>query len=543
MSDRWTKIIVVALLVIVVGVPFLLRPRGSAAPAPAPGSAPGSAPSNAQEQDLTLVIITPHNEQIRHEISRAFNQQRAALHLPQVNFDWRASGGTSDLRKQVLAQLEAAANAGREEEGIAYDLFFGGGDYEHNKLAQGVTITRNGEKLKISASVPVPIPDDLMRAAFPQPMIGGERLYHPDRQWIGVVLSSFGIVYNRDVLHALHLSEPATWADLAAPPYRGWIALADPGHSGSIASTYHAILRRLGWTEGWKLLRRTFANARYFTASSAKVPVDVSAGEAAAGMCIDFYGRFQAGAIAAAQASLKSSDAKSAASHDNFPEGRVGYVDPVRMTAITADPISLIRGAPHRDLAIQFIHWLLSTEAQRLWQRKLGQPDGPEKFELRRLPIRRDLYTDSEMAHWVDRVNPYDAAAPFPKAMPDFYSTVGPLAHAMAIDLHEELTAAWTALNTLAPDDPRHSQALELFDAMPPELTLHWPDDELAQHWSTIIDDPKHPRYEQTAATLADFRKGVMKNFADADTLQTKRLQWTAFFRANYERIVDLAAD
>ena len=35
------------------------------------------------------------------------------------------------------------------------------------------------------------------------------------------------------------------------------------------------------------------ANARYFTNTSTKIAIDVGAGEATAGMTIDFYGRFR----------------------------------------------------------------------------------------------------------------------------------------------------------------------------------------------------------------------------------------------------------
>src|SRR5690606_24705363 len=123
-------------------------------------------------------------------------------------------------------------------------------------------------------------------------------------------------------------------------------------HSGSIAAAYNAIVMRLGWEEGWQTLRRIYANARYFTASATKVPVDVGSGEAAAGMCIDFYGRFQAGAVSAAGGG-----------------SRVGYVDPPFMTAINADPISIMRGTANRELANEFVVWLLSVQGQRLWQR------------------------------------------------------------------------------------------------------------------------------------------------------------------------------
>jgi iron(III) transport system substrate-binding protein len=509
MNDRWTKIVVVGLLVLVVGVPFVMRPRDDVRAAHR-----GDGPVER------LVIITPHNEQIRYEVERAFNAWRVSQNLPGVEFDWRSSGGTSDLRNQVLHELEKVAQQGREEQGLGYDLFFGGGDYEHTLLANGKTVTRGGREVRVSASVPVELPPGLLEEAYPSPVIGGEPLYHPELRWVGVVLSSFGIVYNRDVLSMLQLPEPTTWADMQDHRYRGWVALADPGHSGSIAATYNAILRREGWNEGWQMLRRIFANARYFTASAAKVPVDVSAGEAAAGMCIDFYGRFQSGAIGG---------------------NRVGYIDPARNTAINADPISIMIGAPNRPLANEFVVWLLSRPAQQLWNRRLGEENGPLANELRRMPIRRDLYNEQEQAHWADRVNPYDLASPFPKAMPSFHSQVATVAEAMAIHIHDDLVRAWDAIQRLDDADPRKAKCIELFDAMPDDLTVSWPDDTLAMQWKSIIDQPDHPRYDEVAATLADFRKKLSAMLSNADGKLAKRLEWTAFFRANYREIVKLA--
>ena len=520
MTDRWTKLIIVAMLLLVVGVPLALQPRTE------DFSTEGDRPK--------LVIVTPHNEQIRFEFAAAFNRWRSEQGKPTVEFDWRSWGGTSDLRKGVLAEFTRKAMQGREDEGIGYDLFFGGGDFEHNQLARGVTVSREGREVAVSTTVPITLPDGLLEEVFPTPDIGGSPLYHRNLQWVGVCLSSFGIVYNRDALQLMNMPAPTTWSDMAAPKYRGWVALADPSHSGSIAVTYETILRRVGWTEGWAMLRRVFANARYFTSSAGKVPVDVSAGEALAGMCIDFFGRFQAGAIGGQ---------------------RVGYVDPPYMTAITADPISILRGSPAQrealakglsaseGLAHEFVVWLLSPAAQGLWQRRIGSPEGPTKFELRRLPIRRDLYVQQEMNDWVDTVRPFDIAKSLPAGMPSFYRMVAPVSHAIAIDVHADLQAAWGVIIQTAQDDPRREKMLALFDAMPPELTPALADETLKRDWLKILEDAQHPRHQEVVQTLADFMKSLdqrYNGFKDQDKLLEDRLNWTRFFRSNYRAIVSM---
>lgn len=512
MREHASKIVILVLMLVVVGTPFALRALGLT-----------DAPEAANDADERLVIYTPHNEQIRDEFAHAFNTWRTQQQLPPVAFDWRASGGTTDLRKTILSQYEARAKNNALDQGIGADLFFGGGEYDHNKITKGVALP-DGTRATVAA---VPrIPEALFNAAFPQPTIGGERLYQPDRLWTGTALSSFGIVYNLDLLDMLGLDPPTDWADLADPRYANWLAMVDPGHSGSISATIDTVLRRNGWTDGWALLRRVYANSRYFAAAATKVPMDVATAEAAAGMCIDFYGRFQAGAVASTEGSA-----------------RIGYTDPaingVSQTATTADPITLLRGAPNREIAEQFITWLLSKDAQNLWQKKVGTPHGPRRYELRRQPIRPDVYTAENKTTWTDpQIDPFTFAHPFPKAMPSFFSSVAPVSHAMAIDLHHELKAAWATINATPDTDPRKADMLRLFDAMPPELTLTWPDDDLAAHWREALDDENHPRHRDAAQTLAGFKATLAAR--KGDQVLRDRLNWTAFFRDNYEQIVRL---
>lgn len=509
MSDRWTRRIVIGLLLVIVGVPLIFqRAQGE-------GGDDGS--SSATGPENRLVLISPHNETIRYEIGRGFNAYRKSQGKSTVAFDWRSSGGTSDLRKQVLAELEGAAREGREEQGLGYDVFFGGGDVELNRLASGITIDRGGKKVKISALVPVKFPEGMLKEIYPEPTIAGEALYHKDMLWFGVVLSSFGIVYNRDLLTARSLPEPTNWTDLTDGRYFNELALADPAHSGSVAAAYHAPLRRLGWTDGWALLRRVMANGRYITASGSKPSVDVSAGEATAGMTIDLFGRFQAGAVGG---------------------NRLGYVEPVGMTTTNSDPIGILRGAPHREIANEFVLWLLSKPAQRLWQRRIGTEEGPLKFELRRMPIRRDLYDENEMANWTDKVNPFRDAKPFPAGSPIYFAAVGPLSHAIAIDVHDDLRAAWLAISN-EKNSSTKSAMLALFDAMPEDLTMKWPDEELAKGWHEILESKDHPRRAEVVKIINGFMDGLNKSYNGfkGDALLPARLRWTMFFRENYRKI------
>lgn len=531
MREHLSKIIIIGLLVLIVGVPILLRPANSAEDDP-------NAPN--------LVIYTPHNEQIRFEIQTAYNEWRVAEGKPAVVFDWRTPGGTSDIRKSILSQYTQAINADKDldETGIGADLFFGGGEYDHNKVASGIEIELDDDQKITHRIVLDPqLDSELFDQVFPQPLIGGEKLYakysfEEDGEkveiigWTGVTLSSFGIVFNRDTLKQLGIDEPTTWTDLGDPRLRGWVALADPGHSGSISATIETILKREGWTQGWITLRNAFANARYFATSADRVPVDVSRGDAAVGMCIDFYGRYQSGAVG---------------------DDRVGYSDPVidgqSMTATTADPITLMRGAPNPELAREFIAWLLTPEAQALWQRSLG--DGtdelvrPKQFELRRQPLRSDLYTDAARASWVDQeLNPYPTAVPFPEGTPKVYfGLIAPVTKAMASEVHHDLVSAWRVLNeAVASDHPKLAEMRKLFYAMPAELTLTWSDKELAENWQAIQRDTSHPRRSEVIEQFDAFadQLGKLSDRNDSSVLERNRIRWRSFFQNNYREVVRL---
>lgn len=538
MREHMSKIVIIGLLVLIVGVPILLRPANSAESDP-----------NAEK----LVIHTPHNEQIRIEIANAFNDWRVANGLPKIVFDWRTVGGTGDIRKNILSQYKQLVSTGidLDQQGIGADLFFGGGEYDHKKVCEGVEI-KDGETKVIYRVVMDPELDpELFTQAFPQQYIGGEKLYGKftfsesnqkgEKEqveitgWTGITLSSFGIVYNRDTLRQMGLDEPKTWSDLGDPRLRGWVALADPGHSGSISATFETILKREGWTQGWITLREAFANARYFATSADRVPVDVSRGDAAVGMCIDFYGRYQTGMVG---------------------DDRMGYIDPIEagrsMTATTADPITLLRGAPSPELARQFIAWLLTPDAQALWQRSVGDGSDtlvrPKQYELRRQPLRSDLYTDASRASWVDQeLNPYPTAVPFPDGTPRaYFDMVAPVTKAMASEIHNDMVMAWRALNSaIESNHPNVDEMRALFYAMPPDLTLTWPDEELADHWLAIQRDADHPRHGEVIETLSQFadRLGTFKVRGDPAVIEGNRIKWRSFFQSNYREVVRLSGE
>ena len=462
--------LLLALVAVVLG-PILLRPKG-------PGSGSGAQP---------LVIITPHNESIRSEFGHAFEEQYLARTGKRVRVSWRTPGGTSEIARYVASEYVAsfqnhwentlhqkwsgvvessfssskvvpaatpaedtpqqqARRAFLESNvGCKIDIFFGGGAYDFEQQARAGRLVDCGY---IRAH-----PEMFNDKAIPQ-TLGGEQFWDPKGRWVGSVMSSFGISYNPDALRRLGISEaPKRWVDLGDPRYRGSIALANPTQSSSVNRSFEMLIQQQmqevqdeagvavdevqvkaeGWRRGMRLLMKIGANARYFTDSSTKIALDVEGGEAAAGMTIDFYGRFQSEWV-------------------RKPDGssRLQYTNAVGGTSASVDPIGLFRGAPNAELGREFIAFVMSAEGQKLWNWKVGTPGGPHRYALRRLPVLPALYAPEYASLRSDPdVMPYEMARRFvyhDAWTGPLFRPIAFIFRVMCIDTHEELKDAWGEL-------------------------------------------------------------------------------------------------
>ncbi|MDP7009594.1 MAG: extracellular solute-binding protein [Phycisphaerales bacterium] len=440
-----------------------------------------------------VIIISPHNEQIREEFGLAFSRWHTSTYDENAEVVWSVPGGTSEIRRMLQSQFKHALESGDEPGGDA-DLVFGGGSYEHTVLKKELEGFRDGERCTTTISVPAGIDQQLLDAIYQENTLGDVTLYDPDGHWYGLALSGFGIVYNNDVLQTLGVDPPTGWESLANPKLLGTLALVNPAQSGSVTTAFEAILKYLGWERGWQVLRRAAANSRYFSASSLKPPADVSQGDAAMGVCIDFYGRYQSQAI------------KNRGGGD-----RVGYIDPPGATMIDPDPISLLRNAPNEEIAKRFIAFCMTEEAQALWQFRVTDSHedglGPHLWELRRMPIRREMY-DKYLARMVDQVNPYTTAGPSPFPDRNMRAFIAPIFSGMAMDHHEELIHAWKAIvshpaypmtegivTAADVEDVELASMLTAFDKMPlfptPEgefLPLNTPEDRTTLKYGWLRD-------------------------------------------------------
>jgi iron(III) transport system substrate-binding protein len=539
-----SRVAVFLALALILGVPFLLRPKAEA---------------KVGGDGLKLVIVTPHVPQIREEFERAFTRWHKRVYGQPVAIDWRVPGGTSDILTQLEAQYQSAVRNGdvdlsdpknpRIAAGtIAFDLMFGGGSYDHGRVKTGVKgelLARDGTKTSytVPMSEPAGFTQSQMDQWFGDNSVGAQLLYDKEQYWIGVALSGFGLVYNKEMLAAKGIPTPTRFDDLADPRLFGNVILADPRQSGSVATTLDSILSNYGWTKGWRLIREICANTRTFVNSAPKPPIDVSQGEAAAALAIDFYGRGQAQAIVAPGQKPEDS--------------RVGYVDPAGATYIDADPISILRGGPSPELSRRFVEFCLTEEAQALWQFRAlrdiaeltpgaryerevegerqmrmiasdfpttadGALMGPQQYELRRMPARRVMYAKYK-DYFIDQADPFEIAS---KTLPKGWRTgLGIMMGAFAIDNAHVQRDAWSALlrARALPGFPAKTLAdmEELFYAFP---------------FTTMPDGQVLEFNEQNFAPIAAAWK------KDRPFFQRCEIEYTRQCRENYERVIELGA-
>jgi ABC-type Fe3+ transport system substrate-binding protein len=505
--SRWKQWVVIGAVLAIVALPFALRPKRALA---------------TQAED-TVVIVTPHNEAIRSEYARGFEAWYRVRTGRTVSIDWRVLGGTSEiarfleseyvaafqnrwvrkLGKAWSAEVQAgfqsdrsdASPAAKEaraeflasEVGCGIDVFFGGGTYDFDRQARAGRLVDSGVRVRH----PEWLADDTIPARR-----AGEEYRDREGRWIGSVLSVYGIVFNRDAWARLGFErEPRQWEDLADPRAFGEVALADPTKSGSVAKAFENIIQkqmqrelaaarkapgaaadvaaiersavRRGWLAGLKLIQLMGANARYFTDSSQKPPIDVAAGNCAAGLCIDYFGRQQQEAV---QRRTRGDDettsgapSTDAANRGESGVARLGYISPAGGSVASVDPIGLLRGAHNREVAQAFIDYVLSMDGQKLWNFRPGTPGGPERFALRRLPVRKDFYAHEEWRRWRSDPDesPYDDADPLiyrPEWTGEIFREMAFVVRVMCQDTHAELAEAWRTI--IAAPEPRKKAAL-----------------------------------------------------------------------------------
>lgn len=358
-------------------------------------------PAGAAEK---ITIISPHWEGIREEFTRDFKAWYKSTEKKDVEIIWIDQGGASNCLQFIKSEFA------RSPKGIDIDLFYGGGISPFVELAGDGLLT------------PYKAPPDVLKRIPAK--LKGVPLYDEKYQWYGASLAGFGILYNKRLQKMLKLPPVREWADLANPALAGWVGAGDPRHSGSMHAIYEIILQAYGWDKGWRIIRGIGANANAFTRSSGQAPKDLAAGETAFAMLIDTY----------AYSAIEEAGEKN-----------LGFVFPSKVTAITPDPIAMLKGAPNPAAARAFIRYTLSPRAQRIWMYRAGVKGGPKKFSLNKMSVLPEVYKGVK-GKTVIETNPFKDTRGFSydfKKDSARWSVLNDLIGAFVIDTHADLAKAW----------------------------------------------------------------------------------------------------
>jgi ABC-type Fe3+ transport system substrate-binding protein len=304
-------------------------------------------------------------------------------------------------------------------------------------------------------------------------------------RWYATGLSSFGILYNRTACEAWGIEPPIVWQDLARPRLRSWIGMASPASSGSTRECLLLILQQEGWEQGWATIIRILANARALVDRSSVALHEVETGVSLATFAVNFDG------MAAAAESA----------------GELVYVNPLGQTAANPNAISVLKTCADEQLATDFVRFCLSEAGQKLWGLRAEQRGGIGET-LYHYPINPRIY-----AEYADQL-----------ALKE-----NPLKQSFGLRIDAERRAQDAAI------------LLPLVQAAGGQNHVL-----LQQAWKAVAEAgmPETAVAELTALPFDPQKLAEIAGrceMADAAAAEELRTEWSAAFRARYERVLSLA--
>ncbi len=287
-------------------------------------SGPTDAPSARPVSDR-VVAYTPFPDVTAHELAEAFTA-RTGIQVEQV------LEGTT----RVFARLRAEKNHPRA------DVWYGGGG-----MIPFMTAAR----------------DDLLEPYRPRgheqmPVRQGNLIQRDEAwRWVGLSMISLGLAYNPQKLAPADL--PQSWADLAAPRWKGQIEIWDPAESGTaMLFLESALLRAInaghGEQAGWDYLVAFFGNLKRYSREGPPA-FAVARGQTLLGIHVEnqylefLEAQAGGGPVAEVQKNLR------------------WYLPPD--SPVIVEGIALIKGGPNPQAGRRFIDFCLSSEGQRIVNR------------------------------------------------------------------------------------------------------------------------------------------------------------------------------
>ncbi|WFB57963.1 ABC transporter substrate-binding protein [Paenibacillus sp. BR1-192] len=264
--------------------------------------------SNSSAGTGKLTIYSPNAAEINNPIIKEF-QDRTGISVDLI------SGGTGELLKRV--QAEASNPLG--------DIFWAGGADSLASFSEYFEPYQTNEKGDI----------------FPGYL-------DPSNYWTPFNALPMVITYNKELVSEDEL--PASWEDLLDPMWKGQIAFADPGKSGSSYTQLVTMLTAFGKDDeqGWEYVKKLVANMDgKILSGSSLVQRAVPDGEFALGITLE-------------DAALRYMEGGS----------QIGIIYPSEGTSAVPDGAAIIKGTKNPDEAKQFIDFIVSKDVQELVQKE-----------------------------------------------------------------------------------------------------------------------------------------------------------------------------
>jgi len=394
-----------------------------------------STPVNAFEQqhaeqmrvayENTLVLITPSNTLLLDSVTSAFKQYAKTELGVDVDVSLIKAGSPECMNRIIAWDGNPEA-----------DIFYGGDLIYHWKLKQRGLL----EPYKPNS----PYYDSLPSAFMGLPLKDPDEMWHPKLWW------GHGFMYNTQVLQKLGLAVPQSWDDLLDPKWKDLIVMCTPSRSSSTYINVGIILQNRGWDQGWAFWRQLAANVGAFVQRSHDVVDLVSKGEYAIGFT---YGQ----GVVINRA-------------NGYPVSI--YMDP---TGFIVSGVSLLKGAPHSNIAKAFLDWWYTPGAQQaalnagafpvLPEVKIEGPSNSTAAILREfLGGKNNIYEYLQMFTNVKFYN-------FTYAE-NVYTNVSKIFDDTIVAKHSELKDAWSTILTVQPKvkgvseaEAKLSEAVRSFNA------------------------------------------------------------------------------
>ncbi len=307
-----------------------------------------------------MVVYTPFPEICAKELAKAF-EKKTNIYVEMV------MEGTS----KVLGRLRA------EKDNPKADVWYGAAG-----MIAFISATQQGllEPYKPKGYEDLPVSR------------GNLILRDPDFNWTGIAVIGMGYAYNPKILK----DPPQTWDELALERWKGKIEMWDPSSSGTAVLFLMSAIQRYGEVKGWEYLHKVFKNLKRYTVEG-KPAFNVVRGESDIGIHFEHQ-------------VLEFLEEQSGGDPvDNSDRNIRWYLPPE--SPVIVDPVALVKGAPHRAEAEQFIDFVLSPEGQKIINRffftidpSFGPPPNLEGVTLKDMEERAQHLDPVWMAEQMDAI-------------------------------------------------------------------------------------------------------------------------------------------